>query len=416
MRTIARSLTTASALALLAVGVAMPASAQGGCTPSSGPDAMAVAGGDMALAGVQPGPAPEGSPVHCATGAQGTSFGPRAVVAAGNVFTLTGGGTAEIFPVDGSAPSSVTISGVTDVLPGGQTTDGERVYIGTPDSVLALAAADGGEVWRVAVATGNVSTGSGAGRPAVVDGRVFVAITAGDGRSIERALVALDAADGSELWRQPLFEQFPPGPIAADAERVVLWDGSGTIRAYDPASGEVAWETGIEALGITPMGPVATGGGFVAAILTGGEVIVLSAADGSEVWRMTPDPALPASVAIHEGTLLVNDVLKLIALDLATGAEQWSADVQSGASPFPDQPVPAVVDGIVVQGTSDASTQAALVAWDLASGQELWRAPTTIFGAILSPVVSGGRVYATTVDVNGGMGLFAFGAGEPVLS
>ena len=58
-------------------------------------------------------------------------------------------------------------------------------------------------------------------------------------------------------------------------------------------------------------------------------------------------------------------------------------------------------------GTSDAMDVANLVAVS-AAGAELWRAPTEIYGGILSPLVIGGRVYAAAYGITDG-GLLAFG-------
>lgn len=414
MRSSTKGLSAAVAL-LLGTSVPLavtPVAAQAACADPTGPaDRPAVTGGDMALAAPQPGPAPAATPVVCWRGASGDAIlGARVVVVGELAITLSSDGELVAFPPDGDEVFRVPVTGFTSTLPGGHTTDGERVYVGVPDGVVALEVADGSEVWRVPIETTNIAAGTGAGRPAVVDGRVFVVTSGpGSGRSVERALVALDATDGTELWRQPLAAELPAGPIAADSERIVVWDGGGTVRAYEPATGAELWATGIDVLGIVPAGLVAMADGFVATILAGGDVVVLAADDGRMVWRTTPDPAVPEAVTIIDGTLLVNAVTTLSAYDVATGEARWSARIQDGAGPFLYEPVPAVVDGLIILGTDDVSSEAELVAWDLASGEERWRVATTIFGAILSPVVSGGRVYAPAFDVNQEGGLLAFG-------
>ena len=237
-----------------------------------------------------------------------------------------------------------------------------------PDGVVALALTDGCEVWRVTVGTANVPNTSGGAQPVVVGDTVYVAVaSSSDGRALERAVVALDSASGGERWR-----------------------------------------TGIDVLGIIAVGPVTMADGWVATILSGGEVVVLSAADGSKTWSSVPPPGLAAAVTLQGGSLIVNAVTHLYALDPATGEQRWASTIQERAAPFTYQPVPAVVDGLVVLGTTDVSTTASLVAWDLESGAEVWRAPTEIFGAILSPIVSGGRTYAAALDINQDGGLFAF--------
>lgn len=153
--------------------------------------------------------------------------------------------------------------------------------------------------------------------------------------------------------------------------------------------------------------------GWVATILAGGEVIVLSAGDGSCLWSSIPAPGLAAAVTLQDDTLFVNGVTQLYALDAATGEQRWRTAIQKSPAPFAYQPVPAVVEGLAILGTSDVSAEAELIAWDMESGEVAWRVATGIFGAILSPIVSGGRVYAAALDIDQKGGLFAFGDSAP---
>ena len=97
----------------------------------------------------------------------------------------------------------------------------------------------------------------------------------------------------------------------------------------------------------------------------------------------------------------------LIAIDPLTGATPWGVALQQTPPMFPVPAIPAIVKDTILVGTSDAMDVTNLVAVS-AAGTELWRAPTEIYGGILSPLVIGGRVYAAAYGIMDG-GLVAFG-------
>jgi outer membrane protein assembly factor BamB len=72
--------------------------------------------------------------------------------------------------------------------------------------------------------------------------------------------------------------------------------------------------------------------------------------------------------------------------------------------------IPGVTDDAVVIGTTDAMDVASIVALDAASGHERWRVATDAYGAILSPLVAGGRVVVPVYDLAGGTGLLSLGS------
>ena len=395
-----------------AMGSAAPVAAQDACVPASGPAIVpAITGGNTAASGTQPGPAPAVAPVHCWTGASGDAvLGAQAVATGDLIITLSDMGEVVAFPSDGSEAFRVPVAAAGDESRGGLSTDGTLVYVGMPTGIVAVSVEDGSEAWKITVGAANSPGVSGGGPPVVVGATVYVVLTSSsNGRDVKRDLVALDVADGTEHWRQPLFAEFPAGPIAANTDQVTLWDGMGTVLAFDATTGDERWRTGLDVLGIIPVGPVSMDDDRVATILSGGEVVVLSAADGSKIWSRVLEPSLATTATLQGETVIVNVVTQLVALDAASGEQRWVAPIQERAAPFPYQPIPAVVDGLVILGTSDVSSNAALVAWDLETGAEVWRSTIDISGAILSPIVTGGRVYASTLDINGEGGLFAFG-------
>jgi hypothetical protein len=67
------------------------------------------------------------------------------------------------------------------------------------------------------------------------------------------------------------------------------------------------------------------------------------------------------------------------------------------------------VDDRVIAGTTDINVAPAIVAFDALDGHEHWRAELEERGALLSPVVAGGRIYAFSWSLEGAGGLIAFG-------
>ena len=122
---------------------------------------------------------------------------------------------------------------------------------GEQDVVAAFATADGRELWRRPLGpTYRGHDGSHDGpisTPLVADGKVFALGPWGD-------FVAVDLAEGRELWRHQLAEDqgiakpyygFGTSPLLAGGVLVVELGGEGTaVAGFDPASGERLWATG----------------------------------------------------------------------------------------------------------------------------------------------------------------------------
>ena len=144
--------------------------------------------------------------------------------------------------------------------------------------------------------------------------------------------------------------------------------------------------------------------------LSDSSVVGLSTADGSVAWRSaaTDRPACPWGWRLRAMSAYLNTGLQLIAIDPVTGATPWGVTLQEGAPMLPFRAIPAIVDGGVVVGTTDVMNTASLVAVS-DTGTELWRSPTELYGAILSPVVLGGRVSAPAAGLMEG-GLLTFGS------
>lgn len=414
-RTLARSLTlcTAAALAVSWIG---PVQAQTTCAPPTAPaDPPAVTGGDSALNSLQPGPAPESAPVACWVGASGNAvLGIRAIALGDLVVTFSDQNEVVAFPRDGSETWRVPLGEPGRGLPGGLDTDGQLVYAAAPIGLVALDPADGSQAWSIPVQQQAVSGATGARTPAVVGDQVYAVLDSAVGSSgtIERSLIAAEATSGAEVWRFTLDPTLPAGAVSANADVVVVWDGRGTLFAIEPEDGGVRWQLPVEDLGLPPESQASLDADTLVTSLVGGLVVALSTEDGSRLWEFDPPSGETAAVTLQGSRVIVNGVTELYALDANDGSLQWSAPVQPTPPPFEYEPVPAVTDELVVLGTTDVDTAAELIAFDLDDGSERWRTEVEIFGALLSPIVTGGRVYAPAFDVNGAGGLYAFGSPE----
>ena len=193
---------------------------------------------------------------------------------------------------------------------------------GDPPALVALDRATGTELWRVELEARGFA-------PSVADGVAYLRTDA--------AALAVDlggAGDGADrvLWREPLdplrydeYNAFGDDMTtliapAVDAERVYLPD-DGTLLALDRASGEHGWREPLEAAMASPVadedGVVATGIGGTVALDP----------DGGRRWRI--DRGSWTSVAATEETVYVADS-SLTAHDTADGSRRWTADGGTG--------------------------------------------------------------------------------------
>ena len=232
-----------------------------------------------------------------ATSADGPIAG-AAAAASGSIFAATGtGATYALDPGTGDVRWRAA-------LPGGVThslaATSDLVYASASGgSLVALRIADGTPAW-----TARLAPDGNGGTPTVAGGLVFAPAGLDAADPSNRALVVLDAADGTEQWRRAALTG---DVIYAPAVR----DGWAWLVAEDES------------------------------------VVAVGAASGSVRWTaMTgaPNDALPSVwgttvfVATTGGTLL--------ALDAESGALEWQVDIVG----IPYAPV--VADGLVLVGTN----------------------------------------------------------------
>lgn len=218
--------------------------------------------------------------------------------------------------------------------------DGKAVIARSGGTVVAIDAADGAELWRA-----RLSGGTG-GTPTVAGGTVYL-------RQMGQAMVgicALDLADGSIQWSRELPHHKLGRPTVADGTVVV------------PASGDRGRGTGI--------------------------VYAMSAAAGRSAWaRDLGTLVVPISAAVGDGTAYVAPSTGVVAYDLESGRSQWRFEPDNPAGRF-WWPMVAGETLIVFQFGADSDGVTAL---DRHDGSVRWQARVDGVGTL--PVVGNGDVY-----------------------
>jgi outer membrane protein assembly factor BamB len=132
---------------------------------------------------------------------------------------------------------------------------GSRVYVGTGlDTVRALHAETGADVWTYDPGGVEEHGGGAWGRPLVADGRVHVGFShaddpdvgPGDESRFTHEVVALDATDGSEVWATEVTAQMWADPVLV-ADSLVASTENGVLYGLDPTTGDVRWSVDLPA-------------------------------------------------------------------------------------------------------------------------------------------------------------------------
>ena len=185
-------------------------------------------------------------------------------------------------------------------------------------------------------------------------------------------VVALDTASGRERWRSHVAHVTHYEP-ALDRETVLV-SADDRFAAFEVATGARRWEAGV---GEHAGGAVLTraGSDAIALVTTeGGVVAALDGRTGQVRWSAQVPGDIWAAPAAHAraavgAVLWERNEPRLRVFDLATGVVQWESAVEAGAS------APVIRDGMVVLGEGNGNLAARVVARDLASGAERWSVP-----------------------------------------
>lgn len=168
------------------------------------------------------------------------------------------------------------------------------------------------------------------------------------------------------------------------ADQIFAADGYGRVESFDRFTGKRIWrielpaESGgflnsLDVLDRTDpsfvSGGVGAGGGKVFIGTTNGELLALSASDGSEMWRQKVDGEVLAPPVTGEGLAFVQTIDgSLMALELESGDIRWEIDNQVPILTLRGTATPVYDGGVVYAGFSNGN----LVAVKAENGEPVW--------------------------------------------
>ncbi len=155
--------------------------------------------------------------------------------------------------------------------------------------------------------------------PLIADGRVFVTVKdpAGNGTN----LFALNATNGAVLWSAPLGGSFWWSAACYENGRVFALNGSGLLRAFDAATGNMVWSALLSS-SIYNAPPTA----FQGVVYVSGDlkVFAINANTGAVIWTKSVINGDTSSPALTSDGLWVSYACpNVYKLDPATGAQIW---------------------------------------------------------------------------------------------
>lgn len=180
------------------------------------------------------------------------------------------------------------------------------------------------------------------------------------------AIYALDSTDGSEDWSVELYEPSDvtcfEGAFAPTTGSVYLGDCR-RLRAVGAERGGDRWSVGDRASVYAP----AVGDGVYYA---DGTVHALDAGDGSVRWSVEADGAAAWRPALVDGMVVAGSTDgRLRAFDAGSGARRWTTEVGARTA------APTAADGTVYVGGS-ADDEGFVAAVNAADGRTVWRSAT----------------------------------------
>jgi outer membrane protein assembly factor BamB len=271
--------------------------------------------------------------------------------------------------------AGVFVQELDDVMVGIDLRSGELLWRNQLEDELAYAAAAAGSLITHSRSTDRVSSWavtSGEeqwffeeegldGLYVAEDAQRVVAVIEGELRG---TIVLLDAADGSELWRVPEpaslgyrneYADVSEGVVAApgpflgralvDGEQVVLSRGGGEVEILDGGDGALLWELDGEDAVVAWQDTIVT---FRFDNLRG-----FDRRSGQDSWQvdvdLTEGSEESLSIVQDDGLVFVaGETNGLVAVDMSTGAVQWSLDGKFGDLSVANPVIVAAVDDRVV--------------------------------------------------------------------
>jgi outer membrane protein assembly factor BamB len=278
----------------------------------------------------------------------------------------------KVAPPEWKAPRPTVLwtveTGGAPVWAGIERADDGTLYVGNEQGDLHAIGRDGKQLWRFA--TGRPIRA----QPKVIGRHVYLHSDSG-------LLYRLDRKSGREIWRTRVDVGSEPrlatdhektrwdrygSSVVSDGRRLYLASRDRHLYALDPESGREIWR--IPAGDLMTATPALHGEHVIFAAYDG-KVRAVAARDGSPRWSYDAKLAVAGDLTVAGDRLLLGSrSYDLIALDAATGREQWKHYYWFSWIESP----PVVRDGVVYTGSSDATHVYAI---DLATGSLRWKTP-----------------------------------------
>jgi outer membrane protein assembly factor BamB len=235
-------------------------------------------------------------------------------------------------------------------------------------------------------------------------------------------VVALDTEDGRQRWSVDVAAPAYLYDLALDHESVVV-SAADRFVAIDRATGEQRWEIPVTE-GASAAALTADADSAVALLTTeAGSVVAVDAVSGTTKWTVRHPgsvfavPVVDRAAGLAAITWSDHDSPRVRVLDVATGAVRWEAAIGVSSS------APVIASGLVITGEGDAKYSSRIVARDLETGVERWSAPAPAsFEPTITPGVLGTEVAivdhfgtVTLLDVDDGRVRWQSPLEEPLL-
>jgi outer membrane protein assembly factor BamB len=193
---------------------------------------------------------------------------------------------------------------------------------------------------------------------------VPLAVTGSDSTAVyslsarRNRLVGKNLLNGKTIWKRSVKDALL-GPIIGNSSLLVS-AANGTVAAIDIANGDIKWQ--YEAAGRL-VAPASVADGQVFQPCDDGTLYVLSAEDGSELYKTRLEGPLVGAVAVGKLAYVADILGHVYAVDIAKGEIRWQRELSG-----PIWTAPAAAGDRIVVGHSGGQ----LVALESATGVRKW--------------------------------------------
>ncbi len=259
--------------------------------------------------------------------------------------------------------------------------DGDDVFAAGGSRVARFAVANGRVIWRTDTGV-TLSAGAGVGQ-----GLVFAGGDKGE-------LLAFELAGGQQRWKVTLSSEVTGQLLAVD-DTVVARTGDGRVHGVAAADGSRKWlySRNLPALSLRGSGGMVVRDGVLYAGFPGGKLVALNVANGAQLWEATV--ALPRGatelerVADVMGPPVVDERQvcavayqgRVACFDRRNGAPLWARETSSNSG--------LAMDARNVYVTDDKD---AVTAYDKDSGRAGWRQDRLARREVSAPLAFGNWV------------------------